>query len=163
MKISIQSEKFDSGRQGIEEHVKARSDLITRSLEDGAAIVLEQARKNVSGLVLNSRSGRLRGSLMADRAVQQGDTFSAWVGSKLWSRSGAINYGAVWEFGARGAVIRPNRAKALRWPGMNGKPVFSSIARRPAQAPRPWLGPAVENNISRIEDLLNRIYDDEQT
>jgi len=161
MRISIQSERFDRRRREFNERVKTRPDFITGALGAGASIVAEQAKKNVSGIFLNSRSGRLRKSIMAGRVTRQGSTFSVWVGSKLGAGPGGVNYGAVWEFGSKMAVIRPKTTRALRWHGAGGKPVFASMVRRPAQAPRPWLQPAAEKSVSAIEDLLNRIYSDE--
>ncbi|MBW2062647.1 MAG: HK97 gp10 family phage protein [Deltaproteobacteria bacterium] len=162
MKLKIEDEKFDSLKQGFKRDVTARPGLIIKALEHGASAVLQQAKKNVSGPVLSLRTGRLRRSIMAGRALKQGDTFSIWVGNRLKSGSQGVNYGAVWEFGSGPAVIRPIRARALRWFGPGGRPIFASMVRRPAQAPRPWLGPAVKDNILKIEDLLDGVYSHEQ-
>ncbi len=158
MRILIDSKQFDSLRSEFKERLKKRPECIVTALEEGALVAVEQARKNVSGLILNSGSGRLRKSIMAGRITRRGNTFSIWVGSRFDSSLENIHYGAVWEFGSRMTVIKPKRANALRWFGPEGRPVFSSRVRRPAQAPRPWLRPAVEGSVLTIENILNRMY-----
>ena len=62
------------------------------------------------------------------------------------SREGKPNNYAVAafnEFGTRAKVIRPKRAKALRWQS-GGKVHFATVVRQPASPARPWFYPTVK-------------------
>lgn len=58
------------------------------------------------------------------------------------------------EYGTRPHKIRPKRAKALRFIGRSGQPVFAKEVNHPGTKADPFMGPAVFGNGPRFE----RIY-----
>lgn len=118
---------------------------------------LEEARINVSGRVLNRRTGDLYRSLRS--GVDVGFEFKPVTFLEL-SGPGE-GYGRIWEeTGVRRHFVAPRRAKALHW--YDGRHYFSKGHWIPAQAKRPFMRPAVEKHLPaarrRYEDaLLNPI------
>lgn len=64
-------------------------------------------------------------------------------------------YGVYMEYGTRPHVIMPVNAKALRFIS-GGQVVFAKMVNHPGTAPRPFMGPALEQNLSTIQDNFQR-------
>jgi hypothetical protein len=64
---------------------------------------------------------------------------------------------AMLEEGTRPHIIRPRRAKALRFLNRAGDVIFAKMVRHPGTRARPWLGPAITDNADAFLD----IYGDE--
>ena len=89
----------------------------------------------LNGGVLNRRSGRLARSINT-QFTSSGLSETASVGT-------SVLYGRIWELtGSREFVIVPKTKKALFWKGA-AHPVRSVL--HPAQAPRPFLRPALDD------------------
>jgi hypothetical protein len=58
------------------------------------------------------------------------------------------------EYGTRPHVIRPRRAKALRWVGESG-PIFATKVNHPGTRPEPWLEPAITDHAGIFEDVYS--------
>ena len=99
-----------------------------RALELSALIGEDQVRRNLSGTVLNYRTGALRGSL---RTVATSNGFKTTVGSER------VVYARIHEFGGQ---IRPKRARYLRFKLPEGQWISTKLVNMPA---RPYLRPAV--------------------
>jgi hypothetical protein len=56
------------------------------------------------------------------------------------------------EEGTRPHVIRPKKAKALRWMGPNG-PIFARSVRHPGTKAQPHLEPAIRDNAGVFENI----------
>lgn len=100
---------------------------------------------------LTSRTGRLRASI---DALQDG-VGRALIGSP-------VVYAAIHEFGGKTSphVIRPRKAKYLRFIGASGNPVYAKSVRHPGSniPPRPYLRPAVMDNLAEIKALIVRVF-----
>jgi phage gpG-like protein len=114
-------------------------------MQAGVLLVERAAKQNLSGRVLRVRTGRLRSSVT---------TAVSGSGTDLEGRVGTnVPYGAVHEFGARPHAIFPLRARRLRFQ-TGGRVVFSRRVQHPGAPPRPWLGPALQEQSQQIVDLF---------
>jgi phage gpG-like protein len=121
-----------------------------------------KARK-LTGQVLKVRTGRLRASISQSSAQRGGDSRSRFVSTENSATAIVgtnVIYGAAWEFGSRAHDIVPLRAKALRFE-IGGQVLFRRRVTKPAQAPRPFLRPSLQEMkphiIERIEATLRRV------
>ena len=120
-------------------------------------LVLNDVRRNLSGIVLKRRSGRLRDSVPLNSRVYDN-------GFEIGTN---VIYGIAWEFGfhRKAYAINPRKpGGVLAWEdassqraGLRGKRMrFAKYVFIPAQdfAARPWLRPAIDKNMARIEKNL---------
>lgn len=124
---------------------KAAIDNTVRAL--GFELERRVKRNYLTGQVLNVRTGRLRASISQTTQMQPGDSRSGFVSTPSTAVATVgtnVVYGAAWEFGSRAHDIVPIRAKALRFE-VGGQVLFRRRVHIPAQAPRPFLRPALEN------------------
>jgi len=133
-----------------------QNDLVTqveRAIADwakeGYEIVKADVLRNLSGTVLHCRTdGTLYRSIELCSKVEK-DGFSI---------STDVKHGIAWEkgFSRKAYAINPVNRKALRW-FEGGKPIFAKYVFIPAQtfAAKPFIRPAFEKNLQRLEDLLN--------
>ena len=102
--------------------------------------LLAKVESNLSGDVLQVRSGRLKGSIVADLDVD-GDVIKASVASV------GVPYAAIQEYGGQTAPheILPVKAQALAFVGVGGQ-VFARRVQHPgSQIPaRSYLGSALD-------------------
>jgi hypothetical protein len=109
---------------------------------------LEARVKTVSlaGNPLNRRTGALARSVNTK--------FVSTPSSETASTGSNKSYGRIWELtGTRAFTIVPRNKKALFWPGAE-HPVASVF--HPAQAPRPWLRPRLEEMRPEIHAAITR-------
>lgn len=130
--------------------IKARVDrtVIGLGLELEAYV---KARK-LSGQVLKVRTGRLRSSISQGSAMQAGDSrsgFRSTPNTAVYTVGTNVKYGAAWEHGARAHPILAKRGAALRFV-IGGQVLFRKRVNMPAQAARPFLAPALEENRAHI-------------
>lgn len=78
-------------------------------------------------------------------------------GERGFTLSDAVPQAWFLEYGTRAHKIRPKRAKALRFTGRSGQPVFAREVNHPGTKADPFMGPAVFGNAGRFE----RIYEGE--
>lgn len=102
--------------------------------------------EKLSGQVLGRRSGRLNRSVNT-RFVDSASSSTASVGT-------SVSYGRIWELtGSKAFTIVPTNKQALFWPGA-AHPVKSVF--HPAQSPRPFLKPALDEMRPTIRATLDR-------
>jgi len=123
-------------------------DLIVPALRKGteeAMILAErEAKLNLSGKILNRRTGRIRNSITHKVGIQ-GDKVVGKIGTN-------VVYGRIHELGGE---IYPRKAKALKFniPGVGWR-----TAKKVVMPARPYLRPALEDNMSDIARILaNRV------
>lgn len=133
------------------ETVKTR---IKQALAQGLDLAAQNARANVSGGVVNTRSGALKRSITVGRINEHGREFSGWVGNSPPLGPGAFNYGAALEFGFRIGPLAPKKKKALRFVDRSGNVVFAKLVKGRLEPPRPWLENAVMSAAPHIDRLL---------
>ncbi len=111
-----------------------------RALQAGALVVERHAKTNIEKHGLH-KTGALVNSII----VKESTPTYALVGSV------GIIYAAVHEFGA---TIYPKRAKMLSWIGEDGERIFAKRVRIPA---RPYLRPALDENIEEIKNVIAQV------
>ena len=109
---------------------------------------------NLSGGVLNTRSGALRDSIRTQTSQQDGA-----IGVEIFS-GGDVPYAAIQEYGGKTAAheILPDKAQLLAF-AMNGKQVFARKIQHPgSQIPeRSYLRSALEEQSDDIAQGLTNV------
>lgn len=91
---------------------------------------------NQAKLLAPVDTGHLRASITPSVEV---------AGEHVIGRVGTpVSYALDVELGTRSHVIRPRRAKALRFKSKAGKVVYALRVLHPGTRPRPYLGPALD-------------------
>jgi hypothetical protein len=127
---------------------KLRAALYKKVTALGLMLHAKIVRK-LSGEVLNVRSGALRQSIFTPITTMSGDTITTTTGS-----SGNVKYASIWETtGSAAHDIFPTKAKALHfiW---GGQERFFKRVHIPAQAPRPFIKPALAEMAGIIDQEL---------
>lgn len=115
-----------------------------KGMEEAMILAEREAKLNLSGRILNRRTGRLRNSI-THKVKIQGDKVVGTIGTN-------VVYGRIHELGGE---IFPRKAKALKFniPGVGWRTV-----KKVTMPARPYLRPALEDNMSEITRILsNRI------
>ena len=130
--------------------IQANFDKVVKEWRDkGLHIVGDKAEQNVSGKVLNIRSGELLKDVQAHQEIEGPTSFS--IGTSLV-------YGKAWEkgFSRRAYTVRPRRARALQIPIGPGEFIYRLRAEIPSQRfdAKPFLKPAVNDSKKELSALL---------
>lgn len=108
---------------------------------------------NLSGGVLNARSGALRDSIRRESSLQD-----ARIGAAIFS-NGDVPYAAIQEFGGKTAAheILPDKARFLAF-AANGKQAFARLVQHPgSEIPaRSYLRSALEQQADDIAQNLTK-------
>lgn len=118
------------------------------SLEANTKIIVASALAQIELLAeayVPRRSGRLAGTITTE-PINNGMGGRVSV-SADYARFVEFGTGIRGEFPGQMIVIRPRRAKFLRFTGANGQTIFAREVRSPGMAPRPFLRPAFERVI----------------
>ena len=123
--------------------------VVSRWVSWAYTVVTNEIKLNLSGRVLKVDTGRLRSSIDINSRVRPtGFT----VGTN-------VKYGIAWEFGFRvpARTIVPVKRKALKFM-IGGRTLFRKKVEQPTRnvAARPFIRPAVENNLEKINGELQR-------
>ncbi len=118
--------------------------------DKGLDIVGDKAEQNVSGKVLQIRSGDLLKDVQEHQQIEGPNAFS--IGTSLV-------YGKAWEkgFHRKAYTVRPRNARALKIPvGGAEEFIFRLRAQIPAQnfAAKPFLRPAIHDSKAELRKLL---------
>jgi hypothetical protein len=97
-------------------------------------------RNSPVGRDLSNRATRVQLAAKAQAGVRTGalkrDITKNWVGRGLTIRVGSSRpYALMHHEGTRPHIIRPRRAKALRWVNARGEVVFAQVVRHPGTHP----------------------------
>lgn len=68
-------------------------------------------------------------------------------------------YGDDVEYGTSPHLITPKNGQFLRFQ-IGGRTVFARVVHHPGTAPRPYMGPAADRNIPRLEQALGQAGQD---
>lgn len=71
-----------------------------------------------------------------------------------------VEYGAAIEYGSDPHVIRAKDGGKLVFKGIGGGLVFVDEVHHPGNAPQPYMGPAFDRNVPRLERALGQIGED---
>lgn len=130
--------EFDLDRARLAAQVQP---LLARKIASVTRRIAAQAKLNVP-----VRTGNLGRSIQEDPIVFSGP-FRAISGV-----TATANYAAAVHEGTRPHVIRARNAKALKFPGPDGRPIFRRSVNHPGTRPRPFLRNAAEQ-VVREETL----------
>jgi len=113
-----------------------------KGMNEAMILAERESKLNLSGRVLQRRSGRLRNSITHQVKIE-GDNVIGRIGTN-------VVYGRIHELGGE---IRPKTARALRFqiPGVGWR-----MAQKVTIPKRPYLRPAIEENVSDITRILAR-------
>ncbi len=147
------------GQEALAERLGVLPDRLRAALADkvdalAQSLFSQVVGVNLSGGVLNARSGALRDSIQME-ASQQDEQ----IGAEIFS-DGDVPYAAIQEYGGKTAAheILPNKAKVLAFIA-NGKQVFARCVQHPgSQIPaRSYLRSALEEQSDDILQDLTEI------
>ncbi len=154
------------GQEALAERLGVLPDRLRAALADKVDALAESLFSqvvgvNLSGGVLNARSGVLRDSIQLE-ASQRNDQ----IGAEIFS-DGEVPYAAIQEYGGKTAAheILPDKAKVLAFV-MNGKQVFARRVQHPgSQIPaRSYLRSALEEQgediVQDLTEIVMTIADD---
>jgi len=153
--------------------------MIGQGLVTSAELIVASAQMNVSGPILKTDSGLLRASIRREDPVYAGSIISIKVGvTRAADNKGPGMYGAAWEYGYKvpQTLLTPKKGRAMAFMWYNRDPGGSGAARfiqgsgrhgetiaarimRHAYSifPRPWLRPAVQQNLPQIYTILSNL------
>jgi phage gpG-like protein len=119
-----------------------------------SALYAQVVGVNLSGSILNARSGALRDSIQIEVQAQD-----ARIDAKIFS-DGDVPYAAILEFGGKTAAheILPDKTRALAFL-TNGKQVFARRIQHPGStfAARSYLGGALDDASGEIVATLREV------
>jgi phage gpG-like protein len=119
-----------------------------------SALYAQVVGVNLSGSILNARSGALRDSIQIEVQAQD-----ARIDAKIFS-DGDVPYAAILEFGGKTAAheILPDKTRALAFL-TNGKQVFARRIQHPGStfAARSYLGGALDDASGEIVSTLREV------
>jgi phage gpG-like protein len=153
------------GQAELAERLGATPDRLRAALvekvEALAQNLFAQVDVNLSGGVLQTRSGALRDSIEMQLSEQDDS-----IGAEIFS-DGSVPYAAIQEYGGKTAAhqILPDKARVLAFV-MNGKQVFARTIHHPgSQIPaRSYLGSALDEQrddiAQELTDVVLSICDD---
>lgn len=142
---------------------KPRIDATVQAL--GFALEAHVKARKLTGQVLNVRTGRLRASISQSTAMQAGDSrsrFESTPDRAVATVGTNVVYGAAWEYGSRAHDVVAKVAKALRFE-IGGQVFFRELVHIPAQAPRPFLAPSLQEMRPLIVERLRAALVDGMT
>ena len=115
------------------------------AMNEATALVKGDAQAVKVGRFKN-RTGNLRRSI--NRRVE---------GPHRGVVSTSEEYGAHVEFGTRPHVIYPKKGRFLVFKNQSGQKVFAKKINHPGSKPYPFMRPAFEDNIGKIQDIYAKI------
>jgi len=118
-------------------------ETLAKALMAGGQVIEAQAKINVEKTFSSKSTGGagLGGSIHTELVESSETSAKVHVGP-------SVIYGRIQELGG---VIKPVFAKMLSWVNDAGERVFANVVHIPA---RPYLRPAVDNNLDKIKDAI---------
>lgn len=139
----------------LQDYVESRRasliDVLAGRIDATNAAFAERVRGNLTGGVLQQRSGKLLSTVMQEPAQLDGDTLYGAVtaGGDL------APYGIYFEEGGTGYYeIRPVNARVLAFMS-GGQQLFAKVVNHPPIPHLPWFGPEVITGSDEMEQSLN--------
>ena len=138
--IRVEIQGLEQAKRGVQVNAQNLLRELGEAVEKSAYAVEAEAKQNLSGRVLNRRTGELRASV---HTQSRKDRMEATVGTN-------VIYGKVHEYGA---TIRAKGSNYLRFEHPYGSGQWHSVrqVRIPA---RPWLRTAADSSLGRIRMIF---------
>lgn len=141
----------DQARDYAESKRQALIDVLSGRIDSTNAAFMERVQGNLSGAVLQTRSGKLLSSVMQEPTQLDGDTLYGAVtaGGDL------APYGIYFEEGGTSYYeIRPINARVLAFM-MGGQQLFAKVVNHPPIPKLPWFAPEVVTGTDEMTANLN--------
>ena len=119
----------------------ATGDQLVKALLAGGHVIEAHAKINANRIFSSKATNTLAGSIITEVDKAGRTDASVNVGP-------TVVYGRIQELGG---VIKPVIAKMLSWVGDGGERIFANSVTLP---PRPYLRPAVDENLNDIQDAI---------
>jgi HK97 gp10 family phage protein len=123
---------------------KLQRSTIAKVVRAGGRIVATAARQRVPV----GETGKLKRSIRV-RISRRGGRWTATVAAGRNRKKDDPFYATMVERGTKAHEIRPKGAKSLFLAG-----IFREVVQHPGADPKPFLGPALEENIEQIVDAM---------
>ena len=155
LKIQIDSNAKEVAR-GFKEWPRVMAAAVARAMDQQNQLTLG----HISSRKLSRRgpetlgviTGRLRGSLRATKALAGTFAVSSSIGTN-------VKYAGAHEYGSKPHVIRPRKAKALRFAGRNGL-VFARFVNHPGTPARRPIGSGIEERSANYSEALSKAIEE---
>ena len=144
----------DQAKSFIEERRNSLVDLISERMDLVNKMFADEVRGNLSGGVLQSRSGKLLNTVMQTPAQVSGEE----VYGSVQAGGEEAPYGIYFEEGGTHAYeIVPVNARVLAFVS-GGQQIFARMVHHPPIPHLPWFGPAVDPATDQMTTQLNAAF-----
>jgi hypothetical protein len=128
-------------------------DMLAERMDAVNQMMADRVRANLSGGVLETRTGKLLETVMQEPAQISGDIITGAV----TAGGEAAPYGIYFEEGGTGYYdIVPVNARVLAFMG-EGQMIFARMVHHPPTPKLPWFGPEVDTASDEMATELNQI------
>lgn len=146
-----QAEKYIGDiRQSLSDRIAGEMDVVMQMFE-------ERVRENLSGGVLQNRSGNLLSTVMRTPAQRSGDELY----SSVQAGGDQAPYGIFFEEGGDGYyTIAPVNARVLSFMGAGGEHVFAMLVNHPPTPKLPWFAVEIPQTKDDMETRMNAVFEE---
>lgn len=128
-------------------------DMLATRIDAVDQMMADRVRENLSGGVLQTRTGKLLSTVMQEPAQISGNEITAAV----TAGGDAAPYGIYFEEGGAGYYdIVPINARVLAFMA-EGQMIFAKMVHHPPIPKLPWFQPAVDEAAEEMEAQLNQV------
>lgn len=138
----------------IETKRKTLIDMLAIKMDEVNQLFTDRVKGNLSGGVLQTRTGNLLSTLMQEPAQISGDDI---IGA-VTAGGPLAPYGIYFEEGGTSYYeIRPINARVLAFMS-GGAMMFAKMVNHPPIPKLPWFGPEVETGREQMAEGLNQVF-----
>jgi hypothetical protein len=153
IQISVDVEQIEAyiegRRQSLVDMLADRIDLVN-------GLMADRVKGNLSGGVLQSRTGKLLSTVMQEPAQISGDVI---VGA-VTAGGAEAPYGIYFEEGGTGYYeIKPVNARVLAFMGEGGM-IFAKLVNHPPIPHLPWFQPEADAAVDEMASQLNQAFEE---
>lgn len=153
--ISIKVD-VDQAKAYVDGRRQALIDVLALRIDATNAAFVQRVQANLSGAVLQQRTGKLYGSVMQEPAQVGGDE----VYAAVTAGGDLAPYGIYFEEGGTGYYeIRPVNARVLAFMG-SGKIIFAKIVNHPPIPKLPWFAPEVDQATADMKTQIAQAFEE---
>jgi hypothetical protein len=144
---------IEQAQEYVNDRRDAFVDMMAERIDAVDAMMADRVRMNLSGGVLQSRTGRLLDTVMQEPAQISGDVITAAV----TAGGDSAPYGVYFEEGGDGYYdIVPINARVLAFMA-EGQMIFARMVHHPPIPKLPWFQPEVDTATEEMEAELNAV------
>lgn len=144
----------DQAKAYVEGRRQTLVDMLADRIDVVNAMMADRVKGNLSGAVLQTKTGKLLSTVMQEPAQISGDIITGAV----TAGGEAAPYGIYFEKGGTGYYdIVPVNARVLAFMGA-GKTIFAKMVHHPPTPHLPWFGPEVDTASDEMATQLNQVF-----